>query len=99
MTEGEYKRYLNDAGERPRENGPGSRGPEFDGFPVTRATWYEASAYAEHFGKRLPTVYEWEKAARGNDGRKFPYGNAYKPNCGRLRVNSQRRKQKISRRR
>ena len=88
VTEGDFKRYLAETGERPREHGPGSRAADFDGHPVTRATWYEASAYAEHFGKRLPTVYEWEKASRGNDGRKFPYGNTYKPNCGRLRVNA-----------
>ena len=40
--------------------------------PVTGVTWYEAAAYAEFTGKSLPTVYEWEKAAR--DGTTSPFG-------------------------
>ena len=65
VTESEYKRYLNEINAQPRENGPGSREPRFDSFPATGVTWYEANEFAEHYGKRLPTVYEWEKAARG----------------------------------
>ena len=38
-------------------------------FPVVRVTWYGASAYAHHYGKRLPTEYEWEYAAiKGSSG-------------------------------
>jgi formylglycine-generating enzyme required for sulfatase activity len=76
ITNEDYKKFVDATS---RKKPPTWKNATFpDGkarFPVTGVDWDDATAYAKWAGKRLPTEEEWEYAARGTDGRRFPWGN------------------------
>ena len=59
----------------PRGRPPITRTAAYDNHPAVAVSWWNAYAFARYEGKRLPTSLEWEAAARGFDGRLFPWGD------------------------
>lgn len=80
VTTIQFAKFLADTGHRPPLDWKKGEIPEKKLLhPVTMVTWYDARDYCSWAGKRLLTEAEWEKAARGYDNRRWPWGNNMDP--------------------
>ena len=75
VTVEQYARFLEKTGMNPPPMWTTMDQPPHQNRPVVNVDWSDANNYCKWAGKRLPTEAEWEKAARGTDGRAYPWGN------------------------
>lgn len=79
VTNGDYEEFITDNRKRAPRHWPASGlNDELRDQPVVMLTYEEASAFAEGVGKALPTPAQYEKAARGTEGLKYPWGDQIK---------------------
>jgi hypothetical protein len=84
VTVHEYKLFVADGGRQPDDWDAQLGRPN---CPVTRVSWHDAKAYCDWAGVRVPSSAEWERAAQGEEGREYPWGNE-EPDVSRANYNA-----------
>lgn len=87
VTNAQYKLFVTATGYTPPPHWLEGHIPDQqENHPIVNVSWHDAIAFCEWAGVRLPTEAEWEKAARGSDGRVYPWGNE-EPNATHCNFN------------
>jgi formylglycine-generating enzyme required for sulfatase activity/energy-coupling factor transporter ATP-binding protein EcfA2 len=82
VTNAQYKRFVDATKHSAPRHWEGGMYPDGKAVhPVVHVTWHDAVSYADWADKRLPTEEEWEKAARGTNGREYPWGDWAEGRC------------------
>jgi formylglycine-generating enzyme required for sulfatase activity/tRNA A-37 threonylcarbamoyl transferase component Bud32 len=99
VTNARFKQFVDQSGFKPQGSwrqffdqttlDPRFFDAERGEHPVVNVTWNDASAYCQWAGKRLPVEAEWEKAARGEDARRWPWGNEPHPELANVENDSE----------
>jgi len=99
VTNARFAKFVSEAGVKPRGDwraffdaanfDPTFYDVERGEHPVVNVTWNDATAYCQWAGKRLPFEAEWEKGARGDDGRRWPWGNEPHPEFANIENNTE----------
>ena len=85
VTNRRYKIFIDSSGAVPPQGWEKNTFPKnHDDFPVTWVNWFDAANFCEWAKKRLPTEKEWERAAKGSNGKKYPWGDNFNPDNANL---------------
>jgi formylglycine-generating enzyme required for sulfatase activity len=79
VTVEEYKKYCRETGKQMPPAPPFDQGWSQDDHPIVDVSWQDAMDYATWAGGTLPSEAQWERAARGKNGRKYPWGDNFDP--------------------
>lgn len=97
VTNADYKKFVEATSHGAPAGWQASTFPEgTEQYPVTGVTWEDATAYAAWAHKRLPTEEEWEFAARGTDGRRYPWGFEWRTGLADVAVSKTDKRQLVA---
>lgn len=89
VTRRGYREFLEQAGSVVQATAGTAQASVSDDLPAAEITLQNAAAYCRWAGKRLPSEAEWEKAARGVDGRRYPWGDNWSADLANMAASGQ----------